>query len=489
MMLTPYSQETAGQPTGLTENPARELANSYNLRVMFFLLAHMPLAYVMEAVPLIATAHALLVLLLGLRWALLGRTRQVMFTLCYVAGAEVLWRMTEARLFWEYGKYAIGLIAFAALIAELRRMDPPRRLRGVSPVLLLVAIVPAMVLAVLDLGLAGAVDPISFNLSAYVALAFSALFFWARPVDRRTAAGMLVAIMAPVAGILFLATYNTITQFDFYSFKNAASSLRSGGFGANQVSNTLSLGALAGFILIILLPRARGARAFIALLMVAMLVQAMLTFSRGGVYTFILSALVFGLHLLRTPVARGRFLLLSVAFIVIIAAFIFPSLDQFTGGSLTVRYQETSTTGRLEIAQADMLAFRDSPIIGVGVGESVFYHEYYMGDALAPHTEFTRLLAEHGVFGIFILALMGWMLLKRYLDNEPGPGRAMSAAMAVWTLTVMIHSATRIAAVPLVFALALVAWQIAGERKPAGIGEHEATALDFPAGKPRIGLR
>jgi len=488
MMSTSPVRESAGPPGGLTENPARELANSYNLRVIFFLLIHMPLAYAMEALPLLSTAHALLALGLGLRWALLGRSRKVMYALCYLAGCEVLWRMTEARMFWEFGKYAIGLVAFVALIGELRRMDPPRRLRGIAPVLILVAVVPSLVLAIIDLGVAEAIDPISFNLSAYVALVFPALYLWARPVDRRTAAGMLLALLAPVAGIYFLAIYNTLSKLDLMSFKNAGSSLRSGGFGANQVSNMLGLGALAGFILIIILPRARAARAFIALLMLGMLIQAMLTFSRGGVYSFILAALVFGLHVLRTPVARGRFLLLSAAFVALVVVVVYPFLDGFTGGTLTQRYQETSSTGRLQIAESDLLAFRDSPIVGVGVGESVAYHEYYMGEALAPHTEFTRLLAEHGLFGLVVLALMVWMLVKGYVANEGGPGRAMSAAMAVWTLSVMTHSATRIAATSFIFALVLVAWQLQTERSPAPVDEL-TTAAAGPAARPRMGLR
>lgn len=462
MKPIPYSPQPAiiGRPTGLPENPARQLASSFNLRVIAFLLVHAPLAYAFEASSLLATAHGLLVLLLGLRWAFLGRTRQVFFVLAYMAGAEVLWRMAEARLFWEYGKYAIALVALAAVLAEVRRMEPPRRLRAVTPVLLLVAAIPAVALAILDLDPSAAVDAISFNLSAYLALVFPALYVWARPVDRKTATGMLLALIAPVVGILFLASYTTLTQMDYYSFVNAASSLRSGDFGANQVSNMLGLGALVAVMLIVLLPRARGARALLGFLMIVMVIQAMLTFSRGGVFSFILGALVFGLHLTRTPVARGRFLLLGAVFVVLIVAVIYPTLEEFTAGSVTTRFQQTDTTGRLELAEADIQAFRENPIIGLGVGESAAFHEYYMGELLAPHTEFTRLLAEHGVFGIVIIGLLVWMLLRLYLANPSGPGRALAAAMMVWSVSVMFHSATRIAAIPLLLALAMATWQL-----------------------------
>ena len=79
----------------------------------------------------------------------------------------------------------------------------------------------------------------------------------------------------------------------------------------------------------------------------------------------------------------------------------------------------------------------------------------------------SRLLGEHGLLGIAIMVLLGWMLLRRYLGNPPGLGRAMSAAMAVWALSMMFHSATRVAAIPFARALVLVAWKIEEERQPA----------------------
>ena len=123
-----------------------------------------------------------------------------------------------------------------------------------------------------------------FNLSAYFALVLVGLYLWARPINRPTAARALLALMAPTVGILFLAGYSTIANFTS-EFGRGSSWTRSGDFGANQVANMLSLGALCGFILLILLPRARAARLVIGLLTVAMIIQGVLTFSRGGLYS------------------------------------------------------------------------------------------------------------------------------------------------------------------------------------------------------------
>ncbi len=480
MTITRYSPEppVIGQATGQPENAARELAGSLNMRIALFLLAHMPLAYAMEAAWPLATVHAVLVVLAGIRWAWLGRTRQVLYCLSYIAGCEVLWRMTEARVFWEYGKYALALVAMMALFAEWRRSGA--RLRTVLPLVLLVAVLPAIALALLQFGPAEAFDQISFNLSAYVALGAAAFYYWERPVDRPTAANMLLALMAPSVGVLFLASYSTFTQLGVDTFATASSWIRSGDFGANQVSNVLSLGALAGIILLIILPRAQGARLLIGLLTVGMIVQGILTFSRGGLYSLILAGLVFGLHLLTTPGARGRFLLLIAAFIALVFGVIYPWLNNLSTGAVTARFQDLDTTGRLQLAQADLMAFEDNPLLGAGVGGSSAYHEYVLGAAIGAHTEYTRLLAEHGLFGILIMFLMGWMLLKRYLGNAPGLGRAVSAAMAIWALTVMVHSATRLVVVPFALVLAFMAWRLEDERAPAetdGLPRAAATTL------------
>ncbi len=480
-MITRYSPEpppsSIGRPTGQPENAARELAGSVNVRIALFLLAHMPLAYAMEAFWPLATAHAVLVLLAGIRWAWLGRTRQVLYCASYIAGCEVLWRMGEARVFWEYGKYALALLVLMALFAEWRRGDA--RLRTVLPAILLAAMLPAVALAVLQFSLSEAFDQLSFNLSAYVALSAAALYFWARPVDRPTAINLMLALMAPTVGVLFLASFSTITQIGVDTFVSASSWIRSGDFGANQVSNVLSLGALAGIILLIILPRAHGARLLIAGLTVAMVVQGILTFSRGGLYSLILAGLVFGLHLLTTPGARGRFLLLVAVLVALVFGVIYPWLDDLSTGAVTARFEDLDTTGRLQLAQADLMAFQDSPLMGVGVGGSMAYHEYVLGEVIGTHTEYTRLLAEHGLFGILIMALMGWMLLKRYFGNSPGLGRAVSAAMAVWTLSVMAHSATRVVIIPYALVLAFLAWRLDEEHDPA-------QAVNPPAPAPAV---
>lgn len=466
MRISSTTQEASPEtPTGLTGNPARDLARSFNIQAILFLLLHIPLAMGAEFSPWISTIHGGLALLFGLRAALVGRVSQVVYAVTYIGACEVLWRMSRAFLPWEYAKYAIVVIIFVAVVVEWSRGEENRRLRSGWPLLLFITLVPASLMAILYYDMAEARDMLSFNLSGYLALIALALYLWARPINRDTTVRMLLSLIAPIVGITFLAVYYTITDLDSLIFLGAANWVTSGNYGPNQVSNMMGLGALGGVMLYILIPRARGARIFVLFLSFAMLGQGLLTFSRGGIYSFTLAVAVFGLHVMNTPRARRRFIVLFVLFGAILLAFVYPFLDDFTGGSLSERFSDIDTTGRLEAALTDLQVFADNPVLGVGVGRSIEYHDTINGISLAAHTEFTRMLAEHGLFGILAIGILIWMLISRYLANRPGLSRAMTAAFAVWAMSIMAHSALRLAVIPVTIALSLVLWRLQGQNK------------------------
>lgn len=442
----------------LTGNPARDLARSFNVRVLVFLALHVPLVFVLEASPWISTAHGLLVLLYGLRAALATKHSQIYYALAYIAGAEVLWRMTRAHLPWEYAKYATVLIVVVAIIVEWSKQPGKRRIRSPWPLFLLLALVPAAVITALQTNVATARDYLSFNLSGYLAFGLMALFMWARTVNTQTATRILLALIAPILSVTALAVFNTATFAS--EFLLASNWITSGNYGPNQVSNVLGLAALASVMVTVLLSSARAVRLLLIILAFVFLGQAMLTFSRGGVYSFLLAFVVFGFHTLRTSKARGRFLVVSLLGTALLVFVVFPRLNNFTGGTLALRLAELDTTGRLEASEADIQAFTDNPLTGTGVGLATEYRTGIIESSLAAHTEYTRLLAEHGMFGIGILLILGWMLLKRYVANPPGLGRGFVAAFTVWSLSVMVHSAMRIEVISLVLALALLDWRV-----------------------------
>ncbi len=483
---------TPPPPDGVLElsgNPARDLTRSFNVRVFLFLGLHIPLVFLLEALPVVSTVHALIILAFGVRAALLSKTSHVLYAVAYIAGAEVLWRMTRAYVPWEYAKYATVIIMAIAIVVEWGKQREARRLRSFWPLFLLLALLPAAVITLLQVDLVTARDNLSFNLGAYLSLIMMALYMWARPIDIRTATRLLLALIAPILAVTALAVFNTATFTS--DFLLASNWVTSGNYGPNQVSNVMGLAALACIMLTVLIPQARSTRLLLLVLAFVFLGQAMLTFSRGGVYSFVLGLVAFGLHTLRTGRSRGRFLLLVILGTILLVAVIFPWLNSFTGGTLALRLAELDTTGRLEAAQADLSAFSDYIFTGTGVGLATEYRSGIALSSLAAHTEYTRLLGEHGLFGIGAFLILGWMLLKRYVGNTPGMARGFVAGFSIWGLSIMVHSAMRVEVISLALAIALLTWQVDEVQEPVedslAVARAPATAPFNPSSKPPAG--
>lgn len=448
---------------------AQVLDKSWPLPAIGLVLFHLPLAFLLPVSGWLGLTHAGLVLLVGIRAALRQQINTLVAVISYIVGAEVLWRMTEANIFWEFGKYATVLLIGLAVLGEKRfhrrhmfnnektKVRPGRPLT-VLPFFYFIFLLPSVILTLATRDFSAARDEVSFNLSGPLAMMILSSYFWSRPLKQNTLIIALVALISPIVGILTRAVFFTLTQD--VTFNLEANFVTSGGYGPNQVSALLGLGALACVILIQSIRGQRGITLFFSLLAGVFLFQAFLTFSRGGVYSFLLATLALGFFLVRSPVGRSRFLFLALTGLIVGTVFIAPSLDQITTQVWQDRFTSLDTTGRLELAAADMQAFLDHPLTGVGVGLSDEYHKLVLGRPVAAHTEISRMLAEHGLLGGASLVLLLILLLNRFWNVPWGLNKALTAAFLIWGLSVMVHSAMRFIAIPYILSLALVAWQI-----------------------------
>jgi hypothetical protein len=106
------------------------------------------------------------------------------------------------------------------------------------------------------------------------------------------------------------------------------------------------------------------------------------------------------------------------------------------------------------LIEADLLAFRDHPLLGVGPGQSKLYHDRTFR-RVAAHTEYSRMLAEHGLFGLASLLLLVAMVGRSLLRPVPLLQKAMAAGLIAWSLLFLFHAAVRMAAPCLTFALGI----------------------------------
>jgi O-antigen ligase len=100
----------------------------------------------------------------------------------------------------------------------------------------------------------------------------------------------------------------------------------------------------------------------------------------------------------------------------------FLAVNSYTNGSLLNRYAgETKATlsgdkektissisnSRFDIMMSDLEMWSDNFIFGVGPGQSIPLRVHYgFSKKIAPHFEFSRLLSEHGIFGLIIILIL-----------------------------------------------------------------------------------
>lgn len=434
--------------------------------ILAFFLAHVPLALAMREYPGIGLLHALAALVLGFWWTTTNsRPERVAYVAAYITGAEVLWRMTHAPVFWESGKYAVVALFIVSLVVR-RRLKPPA-----LPLLYFALLLPSVVLAAGMMDFDTARQQLSFNLSGPLALMVSAWFFSQLELSREKILQLFFALIAPVLGVVSLALFSTLTSPEL-QFTSAANRISSGGFGPNQVSAVLGLGALMAYLCMLDKGVTFSLKILTLLLMILFAAQSALTFSRGGLYCAVGSALAGSLFLVRNNRARMK-LVAGAALISILGYYVvLPRLESFSRGTLTARFENTKTTGRDRLATAELEAWQDNPLFGLGPGGAETYrHELIPVSAeqrIASHTEYTRLLAEHGILGLnalLFLLIAGIHTLGRANALE---NKARIASFLVWSLLFMAGNGMRLVAPSFMFGLGFATLLAREEKQRVG---------------------
>jgi hypothetical protein len=412
-----------------------------------FLAAHVPLALIMNNSPAISTVHALLVVFAAIIFSLRSRGLEYAgYFLSYIAGAEVLWRMSSASVFWEFGKYAVVLVCVIAMIFRSGLRINPLAL------LYFAVLIPSSIFVADRLSWEWARKELSFNLSGPFSLFVGMCFFYKQRLSSDQARRLMIALMGPTVGILSIAVFSTFTA-DVIVFGDDSNKITSGGYGPNQVSAMLGLGALAAFYVLNDTGARKMLRFLVAILMLVFVIQSALTFSRGGLYMLIASVVPALFLMVNEPRKRLRMIVGTVAVVMLGWFVLFPALDSFTKGFLSVRFKDVQGTGRAEISRDDLRIWSDHFVMGVGPGmASEYRNSIYRG--AAAHTEFTRLLAEHGIFGLIGLMLLALMGLLSIIRNRSPLGRAMATSLVIWSFLFMAINAMRLVMPSFLFALA-----------------------------------
>ncbi|MEO8429264.1 MAG: O-antigen ligase family protein [Verrucomicrobiota bacterium] len=419
--------------------------------VVLFLAAHAILGPLMKLSSTVGTVHALATVFVGIFLAL--TTRQIATVACvgaYIVGSEVFWRISKAQVFWEIGKYSTSMIFLVAIV----RFAKTKHIA--IPVAFFLLLIPSAVPSFIGLDLSEAKERISFNLSGPFSLAVCACFFIDLRFTREQHLRLLITMIGPLIGLSSLVLYSTATAstLEFTGNARGVNLTTSGGFGPNQVSAMLGLGTVLAFLIALNQTTTLKLKCLMFCAMLLFATQSALTFSRTGIYLAGGAILLAAFYLWRDPRMRFTLGIMLAASILAATLFVVPFLNHFTGGVLSERFKDTDPTGRDLILKADLYTFLQHPVFGVGVGMAATYRQLFFSRAIEAHTEFSRLLAEHGVFGLFALVLMfsmAWTAMRQV--RSPG-AKAIVATTLGWSFLFMATSGMRLLAPSFLFGLA-----------------------------------
>jgi O-antigen ligase len=385
------------------------------------------------------------------------KTFYVLIACAYVVGIEVFLRMNNGTFFYEASKYLVIVFIIMGLVSNSFKNQ------ALIYVVYLLLLIPGIFVAVTDMGFETNIRrAIAFNLSGPVCLGISAVFCYKRSIRFKQLKIVLLAFLLPLVSTLVylflytpdLASVITGTESNFAT---------SGGFGPNQVATVLGIGIFVLTVKFFMYQSSFWSRVLDLVLLGLFAFRAIITFSRGGVITAIIMILFFvALYYwnvnFKTKIRLKKYLLIFLGLMVF--TWIFSSIQ--TGGFIDKRYanedaagreKEDVTTGRTDLIAFELNEFIDHPFLGIGVGKVKEVRLDETGVEAASHSEMSRIVAEHGLLGIFAFLILLIIPLVFRLHNKSN--LLFYSFYLFWLLTIN-HSAMRIAAPGFIYALCLL---------------------------------
>ena len=431
---------------------------------LYLIAFHICIGFLIYVVPFTSKIYGYSIFIFGIYYIIKkqNRNNEALIAAAYVVGSEVVLRMTEGNPTYEISKYGVMVFLFIGMyFSGFSRSAAPYWIY-------LMLLVPSVVLSTFVLNFdTNMRKTIAFNISGPVCLGVASLYTFRRHIPLQHINAILLSMGLPIVTMMVYLTLYTPSVRDIITTTQSTYET-SGGFGPNQVATILGLGMFIFFSRIILASETKFLVAVNLLIALNITYRGMITFSRGGMITGFLMIILLLLFLYFKSNYTGRVKLNYILVLIVLAMTATWAYTSFqTGGLIDKRYanqdaqgrvKKSQLTGREDIAQDEIAIFLENPIFGVGVAKGVEVRRLKKGnDIPISHDEITRLMAEHGMLGIFALLLLFFTPFFLYLENSFN--MFLLCFVVFWFLTIN-HAAMRIAAPAFVYALALLNVQL-----------------------------
>ena len=365
----------------------------------------------------------------------------------YIIGLEILLRMTGGFLVWEAGKYAVIFILLIGFVVE--------RLRKPYPVVILLyglLLLPSLSVVNFPDFMHFRKD-VSFNLSGPFVLIVAATYFYKRKIDSEAffqLGRMIVWPLIAVVTYLFLVTPE-LSEIEYGTQSNFQASA---GFGPNQISIMMGTGIF--FTGLGLYYRKTITGFFIGdiLLLLVFIIRGLVTFSRGGMIGGVVALIIvvlFNVFVVNRGGSTTKTLVYGFAGLVLFF-WAWSYVNEISENRLQYRYQGINyrtgkqrdlTSGRFIILAHELELFRQNPVFGIGPG--MVREVAVQGRGIAnTHSEYSRTLAEHGLFGVMALLILIFFPI-RYIASNNRELYPFFFPILFLVFFTMFHSAMRLA--------------------------------------------
>jgi len=365
----------------------------------------------------------------------------------YIVGLEVLLRMCNSSLFWEFGKLAI---IYFILIGYLRRKV--NNSINIPIFIYFLLLLPSIIHLPID-QLNIWRQNITFNLAGPACLTILACYLHNERIKRKELINILFYSLLPILSMAIVIILK-MPEISSYNFMPYSDPVTSGGYGPNQVSTIFGFiiaGLSYGQIIKIYLT---GSKKNDLMCLFIFLCLGMITFSRGGLFAAIISiVLAFSYHFLFN---RNKIIFfINTSAILIISILTWFTIVSITEGAISQRYGIVGgtygerlildLTGRVEIYTIDLEIFYDYLLTGVGPGQATELRDTYgYGKIISAHTEFSRMLAEHGLLGLTSLFILIGIPIYYFFHPSSVPIKTIKILFSLIAILTMFHSAMRI---------------------------------------------
>lgn len=427
------------------------MLNIESRKKLVYLVLHLILGIILYKMPLLSTYLGLAIMVFA-TYMILSQSDEngiiPLFFSGYIVGIEILLRMCNSSLFWEFGKYAV--IYFILLGFSRRRSNINIHLPIFIYFLLLVPSVINLPIDSLNIWR----QDISFNLAGPACLTFITIYLFNTRIKSDELINILFYSLLPILSMSVLIMLK-MPNIESYRFTPYSDPIMSGGYGPNQVSTIFGFMISGIFFGQVTKKYLTGFRYIDLLCLVFFTGLGLITFSRGGLFAAIIAISLAFSYYCYSNQNRLQFIIKTII-ILIITIVTWSTMVIITEGAISRRYGFSEgisgedfildLSGRAEIYKIDLKIFYDHFITGAGPGQATKLREQYgYGRIAAAHTEYSRMLAEHGVLGLFSLSILLGLPIYYYSSSAPRNSKIIKILFGTIALLTMLHSALRIA--------------------------------------------